>query len=100
MKAAARGMITNPQLGILHIEKLLIQFLINFITRLKDGQQILQKNGHSHLIHVSDWVEEVNGWLVVRNSEGIVIKEAQKIIYPGSNGDLYCDCKQLIEQVR
>jgi len=58
-------MITNPQLGMLDIEKLLIQFLINFITRLKDGQQILQKKGCGHLIHVSDWVEEVNRWLVV-----------------------------------
>jgi len=37
---------------------------------------------------------------VVQNSEGIIIKEARKIIYPGSNGDPYWDCEQLIEQVK
>ena len=49
---------------------------------------------------VDDWVEEVNGRLVIKNAEGVVIKEARKIIYPGSNGDPYWDCDQLIEQVK
>jgi hypothetical protein len=42
----------------------------------------------------------VNGHLVVRNADGVVIKEARTIIYPGSNSDPYWDCEQLIEQVR
>lgn len=36
----------------------------------------------------------------MRNPDGVVIKEARTIIYPGSNGDPYWDCQQLIEQVR
>ena len=34
------------------------------------------------------------------NSEGIIVKEACKIIFPGLNGDPYWDCDQLIEQVK
>lgn len=74
--------------------------IIFFYFRLHKDQQILQKKGRGRLIHISDWVEEVNGRLVVRNAEGAVIKEARTIIYPGSNGDPYWDCQQLIEQVR
>jgi hypothetical protein len=70
------------------------------LLRLHEDQQILQKKGRGCLIHISDWVEEVNGRLVVRNAEGVVIKEARKIIFPGSNGDPYWDCEQLIEQVK
>ena len=32
--------------------------------------------------------------------DGKVIKEARQIIYPGSNGDAWWDCEQLIEQVK
>ena len=37
---------------------------------------------------------------MTRNAEGAVIKEACKIIHPGSNGDPYWDCEQLIDQVK
>jgi hypothetical protein len=89
MKAAAREMTTKPQLGMLPIENFLFNSGYNFATRLQEGQQILQKKGCGHLIHISDWVEKVNGRLVVRNAAGVIIKEARKIIYPGSNGDPY-----------
>ena len=36
---------------------------------------------------------------MVINAEGIVIKEVHKVIFPGSNGDPYWDCVQLIKQV-
>jgi len=49
---------------------------------------------------VSKFIEEVNGWLVVRNEDGTVHREACKVIFPGSNSDPYWDCAQLIEQVK
>lgn len=52
------------------------------------------------LIHISDFIEEVNGRLVVRDDTGNILKEARTIIYPGANGDPYWDCLQLIDQVK
>ena len=75
-------------------------FLLTTFVRLHNNQQILQKKGRGRLIHISDQVEEVNGHLVVMNSKGVVVKEACKIIFLGSNGDPYWDCEQLIEQVK
>jgi hypothetical protein len=49
---------------------------------------------------VSDFIEEVNGRLVVIDSDGKITKEARKVIHPGSNGDPHWDCEQLIEQVK
>jgi hypothetical protein len=92
-------MTTKLQHGMLLFEIPPLHIYV-FITRLQDSQQILQKKGRGRLIHVSDWVEEVNGRLVVRDARGIVIKQARTIIYPGSNGDPYWDCEQLIEQVK
>jgi len=51
-------------------------------------------------MHDSEFIEEVNGRLVVKNADGVIIKEARQIIYPGSNGDPYWDCEQLISQVK
>ena len=39
------------------------------------------------------------GRLVVRDENGNIIRDARKIIYPGSNGDPWWDCKQLLEQI-
>jgi len=77
--------------------KLPIQY--NFVIRLQEGQQILQKKGCGCLIHISGWVEEVNGCLVVRNAEGVIIKEVHKVVFPELNSNPYWDCMQLIEQV-
>ena len=68
-------------------------------TRLREGQQILRKKGRGRLIHASDFIEEVNGRLLSFNSDGTVRRDARKVIYPGSNGDPYWDCDQLIKQV-
>ena len=51
------------------------------------------------MIHVSDFIEEVNGRLVSLNPDGSIHHDARKVIYPGSNGDPYWDCNQLIKQV-
>jgi len=57
------------------------------------------KKGRGRLIHVSDFVEEENGRLIVRNEEGVVVKDARRIIYPGVGGDPWWDHKQLLVQV-
>lgn len=58
----------------------------------------MQKKGQGCLIHNSDFIEEVNGHLCVRNEDGMICQSARKIIFPGSNGDPYWDCQQLIDQ--
>ncbi|KAG6895065.1 hypothetical protein C0993_010217, partial [Termitomyces sp. T159_Od127] len=40
------------------------------------------------------------GRLVHLNADGNILNEAQKIIYPGSNGDAWWDAPQLLEQVK
>ena len=71
-----------------------------WFLRLCEGEQVLHKKGRGRLIHISDFIEEVNGRLVAKDGDGKIIKEARKVIYPGSNGDPYWDCEQLVEQVR
>jgi hypothetical protein len=63
--------------------------IANANFRLQEGEQVLRKKGHGHLIHVSDFIEEVNGQLVSLTPDGKVHRDAHKIIYPWSNGDLY-----------
>jgi hypothetical protein len=53
---------------------------------LKD-QQKLQKKSRGRLIHVSDFVNEVTGRLIMRNEHGEIVKDARMVIYPGSKGD-------------
>ncbi|KAF8590727.1 hypothetical protein K439DRAFT_1611845 [Ramaria rubella] len=67
---------------------------------IQNGEQILQKKGWGCLIHISDFIEEVNGHVVSLNNDGMVEKSARKVIFPGANGDPYWDCAQLIEQVK
>jgi hypothetical protein len=69
-------------------------------NRLQPGQTILQKKGRGRLIHVSDFVNEVTGRLVLRNAEGKIEMDARKIIFPGSNGDAWWDHDQLLTQVK
>ena len=57
------------------------------------------KKGWGRLIHVSDFVEEENGHLIIRNEEGIVVKDARCITYPGSGGNAWWDHAQLLAQV-
>ena len=54
---------------------------------LAEGQTILQKKGCGRLIHVSKFINQITGHLVVEDTNGNIINEARKIIYPGSKGD-------------
>ncbi len=74
--------------------------ILKLVFRLQVDQQILLKKGCGQLIQISDFSEEVNGCLVVLNPDGTVHCKARQVIYPGSNGDPYWDCVQLIEQVK
>src|SRR5216683_2606571 len=67
--------------------------------RSKDGDQRLMKKGQGQLIHISDFVEEENGCLIVCNQEGIVVKDTRCITYPGTGGDQWWDHVQLLAQV-
>lgn len=67
--------------------------------RLKEGESVLRKKGRGRLIHVSDFINEETGRLVVRGPNGEVVKEARKVIYPGSKGDKWWDTEQLLAQM-
>jgi hypothetical protein len=51
------------------------------------------------LIHVSDFINEEDGRLVLKDSDGNIIRDARKIIHPGANGDPWWDTEQLLTQV-
>jgi hypothetical protein len=66
---------------------------------MKPDQQKLMKKGRGRLIHVSDFVEEENGRLIIRDEDSNVVKDARCITYPGSHGDAWWDHAQLLVQV-
>jgi hypothetical protein len=49
---------------------------------------------------VSDFINEEDGRLVIRDEHGNITCDARKIIYPGSNGDPWWDTDQLLTQVQ
>jgi len=51
------------------------------------------------LIHVSDFINEEDGQLVLLDENGKIVCDALKIIYPGSQGDPWWDNKQLMDQM-
>ncbi|KAG2068243.1 hypothetical protein BDR04DRAFT_1025036, partial [Suillus decipiens] len=67
---------------------------------LRPGERVLRKKGRGRLIHVSDFVNEEDGQLVSRGPTGKIIKDAQRIIYPGANGDAWWTHENLLEQVK
>jgi hypothetical protein len=67
---------------------------------LGPGQSILQKKGCGRLIHVSDWINEADGRLVCRDTDGNITRDARRVIYLGANGDDWWDTQQLLTQVR
>ena len=87
------------QLGGCPIDSFFMNFSLKQ-SRLRAGEQILLTKGHGRLIHISDFIEEVNGQLVIQNEDGTIQKGAWQMIFPGSNRDLYWDCAELIEQVK
>jgi hypothetical protein len=70
------------------------------VHRLHSTEQIIPKKSEGRLIHDSEFIEPENGRLIVKGPNGAVVKEARTIIYPGSKGDAWWDCAQLIEQVK
>ena len=69
------------------------------VERHLPHQQILQKKGCGCIIHISDFVKEENGHLIICNKEGDIIKDAQTIIYPGVGSDPWWDHTQLLVQI-
>ena len=69
------------------------------MERLQPGQVKLMKKGHGRIIHVSDFVEEDNGRLIIHDEDGAIVKDARCITYPGSGGDPWWDHVQLLVQV-
>lgn len=67
---------------------------------LQAGEQPLRKKSQGRLIHVSDFINEEDGRLVLLDQDGNILCDARKIIYPGSNGDAWWDNKQLMAQIR
>jgi len=67
---------------------------------LREGEQPLRRKGRGRLIHVSDFINEEDGRLVLLDENGQIIQDARKIIYPGANGDPWWDTKQLMDQIR
>jgi hypothetical protein len=57
------------------------------------------KKGRGRIIHVSDFVEEENGRLIIKDQDGTITKDARCITYPGANGDAWWDLAQLLKQV-
>ena len=45
------------------------------------------KKGRGRIIHVSDFINEEDGWLISCDADGNIVKDAWKIIFPGANGD-------------
>jgi hypothetical protein len=54
------------------------------------------KKGRGQIIHVSDFVEEENGRLIIRNQDGVVMKDAWCITYSDASGDAWWDHAQLL----
>src|SRR5258708_1729007 len=67
--------------------------------RLECGETILQKKSRGQLIHVSNFINEETGHLVLQDDDGNIMKDAHKIIYPGSTGDAWWDTDQLLAQM-
>jgi len=65
----------------------LTRMQVGHAARRLNFQQKLMKKGRGHLIHVSDFVEEEHGCLIIWNTDGVIVKNAWCIIYPGANGD-------------
>ena len=69
------------------------------VDRLREGEILLRQKSRGWLIHVSDFVNEVTGRLVIRDENGEIKDDAREIIYPSSNGDAWWDHTQLLAQV-
>uniref|UniRef100_A0A0W0GC52 DDE-1 domain-containing protein n=1 Tax=Moniliophthora roreri TaxID=221103 RepID=A0A0W0GC52_MONRR len=64
---------------------------------LGPGQQILMKKSRGRLIHDSDFINEIDGHLVIWNPDGTIKSEAWKIIHPAIEvfEEAHPDCQAL-----
>jgi len=69
------------------------------MERAQEGEIKLMRKGRGCIIHISDFVEEDHGQLIIRNEAGMIVKDACCITYPGSGGDPWWDHVQLLAQV-
>ncbi len=73
--------------------------IFTLANRIRPEQQKLMKKGWGQIIHVSDFVEEENGHLIICDQEGNMVRDARCITYPGASGDPWWDHTQLLTQV-
>src|SRR5258708_3958469 len=73
--------------------------IFTLANRMRPEQQKLMKKGRGWIIHVSDFVEEENGHLIICDQEGNMVRDARCITYPGASGDPWWDHTQLLTQV-
>jgi hypothetical protein len=66
---------------------------------LQKGEQLLRRKGRGRLIHVSAFINLETGCLILLDDTGAVMRDSTKIIYPGSGGDAWWDCEQLLKQM-
>jgi hypothetical protein len=92
-------MTINRKLGV-SLTRSINKILLILYLRLAEGQSVLQKKGCGRLIHVSDFINQETGCLVVYDQNGTILQDARKIIYPGSNGDPWWNTDQLLAQVK
>jgi hypothetical protein len=76
-----------------------VGMFLMFLNRAREDEQKLMRKGRGRIIHVSDFVEEENGRVVIRDQDGIIQKDARCITYPGVGGDPWWDHAQLLTQV-
>jgi hypothetical protein len=57
------------------------------------------RKGRGRIIHVSDFIEEEFGRLVIRDQDGLILRDARCITYPGASGDPWWDHNQLLVQM-
>ena len=73
------------------------------ITWLLPGTSELQQKSAGRLIHISDFILELTGRLILLDAQAVsanvTFTTAATVIYPGSQGDPWWDMAQLCEQV-
>jgi hypothetical protein len=65
----------------------------------KDQQPLRSKNS-GQLIHISYFVTEETGHLIIWDKDGLILKDTWQIIFPGLNSNPWWDCTQLIKQMK
>jgi hypothetical protein len=68
--------------------------------RLRPGERVLRKKGKGRIIHVSDFINEEDGRLILHGPDGGIAKDARRVIYPGAGGDDWWTHEKLLEQVK